>query len=164
MNRKLLSIGIAVVATLLVWWAAAQNSVATSGGGGDFDGCGTLFEGVECLLFDADSAGVYLLENYGHFRDGDRVHVAGWLDPFCITICMQGNGCIHDNTICPCDSRLGDLDGDGDVDLNDFAIFLECYTGPGVPRTPECECADLDGDNDVDFADYGVFQIVFTGD
>jgi hypothetical protein len=57
---------------------------------------------------------------------------------------------------------LGDLDGDGDTDVFDFAFMLECYTGPDVPAPLNCWPADLDRDGDVDFQDFGAFQIVFT--
>ena len=50
--------------------------------------------------------------------------------------------------------RLGDADGDGDIDLDDFAVFLACQTGsgPGLVQ-PGCEMMDFDGDGDVDEAD-----------
>ena len=57
----------------------------------------------------------------------------------------------------------GDLDGDGDVDLDDFNIFAGCMTGPDVPTTSGCEPADLHADGDVDLADFAVFQMAFTG-
>jgi cysteine-rich repeat protein len=63
----------------------------------------------------------------------------------------------------------GDLDGDGDVDLDDYAILWACLAGPGVTVPPE-GClpgqfarADLQGDNDVDLADFGAFANLFTG-
>lgn len=58
----------------------------------------------------------------------------------------------------------GDCDGNGDVDLTDFADFQLCFTGPGGgPVDPECACADFDDDDDVDLADFGGFQLSFTG-
>jgi hypothetical protein len=30
------------------------------------------------------------------------------------------------------------LDGDTDVDAGDFAIFLDCLSGPGIPPIQDC--------------------------
>jgi thiosulfate dehydrogenase len=54
----------------------------------------------------------------------------------------------------------GDLDGDGDVDLADFAEVQTCFgdgTGGG------CEYADLDGDSDVALIDVGAWVAAATG-
>jgi hypothetical protein len=64
-----------------------------------FQDWGSLILGVECVLFQADSGGVYVLDNNGNFSVGDRVQVRGTLEPSCFTICMQGDGCILNNTI-----------------------------------------------------------------
>ncbi len=64
--------------------------------------CGELVQGVECVLFLADSGGLFLLENLDGFNVGDRVEVTGCLDPGCINICLQGDGCIFQNTIGEC--------------------------------------------------------------
>ncbi|HNQ23967.1 MAG TPA: VCBS repeat-containing protein [Phycisphaerae bacterium] len=63
----------------------------------------------------------------------------------------------------------GDLDGDEDVDADDFAIFAMCLAGPQV-STPPPGCdgsdfarADLDADTDVDLKDFAGFELVFTG-
>jgi polyhydroxybutyrate depolymerase len=63
----------------------------------------------------------------------------------------------------------GELDGDGDVDLADFAVFAACFTGEGI-TVPPAGCttqqfhrADTQGDNDVDLADFTEFQAAFTG-
>lgn len=65
----------------------------------NFEDTGVLVQGVECVLFDADHGGLYVLDNYGGFSVGDRVWVSGILDPQCVTICMQGDGCIRYNVI-----------------------------------------------------------------
>jgi hypothetical protein len=63
----------------------------------------------------------------------------------------------------------GDIDGDGDVDLSDFATFALCYSGATV-TTPPSGCSpddfaasDLDSDQDVDLGDFAMFADNFTG-
>ncbi len=67
-----------------------------------FQGCGELVQGVECILFLADSGGLFLLDNLGSFGVGDRVFVTGLLDPDCLNICQEGDGCIFENSIADC--------------------------------------------------------------
>ena len=57
----------------------------------------------------------------------------------------------------------GDLDGDEDVDLDDFASFADCFDGPGGSIVTGCECSDFDGDGDVDLADYSIMMASFSG-
>ena len=70
-----------------------------------------------------------------------------------------------------CDtSNPGDYDEDGDVDLNDYAEFHACLSGPWQSDgfiTPSQDCLDVfdfDVDTDVDLEDFGAFQEVFTGE
>ena len=70
-----------------------------------------------------------------------------------------------------CDtSNPGDYDEDGDVDLNDYAEFDGCLSGPWQADdfiTPSQDCLDVfdfDVDTDVDLEDFGAFQEVFTGE
>ncbi|HNU44794.1 MAG TPA: dockerin type I domain-containing protein [Phycisphaerae bacterium] len=56
---------------------------------------------------------------------------------------------------------VADLNGDGVVDIQDFAVLADCLTGPEVPPATGCENADLDQDVDVDLADFSVFQLHF---
>ena len=56
----------------------------------------------------------------------------------------------------------GDLDGDGDVDLRDWAEFSRRFTGPKQPAIPGCERADMDRDADVDLEDFVLFQEALT--
>ncbi|HNO79665.1 MAG TPA: family 10 glycosylhydrolase [Phycisphaerae bacterium] len=53
-----------------------------------------------------------------------------------------------------------DIDDDGDVDADDFALMGPCLLGPSVnfPNGNICLDCDLDGDNDLDLIDYGIFQ------
>ena len=58
---------------------------------------------------------------------------------------------------------LGDHDGDGSVDLDDFAELDACLTGPdGEPPDATCEVFDFDCDHDVDLRDFGGFQVNFA--
>jgi hypothetical protein len=67
-----------------------------------FDDCGMLVQGVECVLFDSDNFGLYVLDYYSGYQVGDYIRVVGYLDPYCYTICMQGDGCIMVDTISDC--------------------------------------------------------------
>jgi len=68
-----------------------------------FDACGVLVDGVECVLFRADTGEVYVISNRGTFVPGDRVRVTGYIfSPPCATRCQEGSGCILGNTIEAC--------------------------------------------------------------
>jgi len=64
-------------------------------------------------------------------------------------------------------TRPGDWDQDGDVDLDDFAEFPGCMSGPWqgegfVMPSQDClDVFDLDADADVDVRDFASFQRVF---
>jgi hypothetical protein len=56
-----------------------------------------------------------------------------------------------------------DLDGDSDVDLDDFGQLQRCYTGPGVQQLdPDCAGTDLTGDGFVDEQDLARLQACAT--
>jgi hypothetical protein len=65
----------------------------------------------------------------------------------------------------------GDSNGDGQVNLTDFAVLADCLTGPcagGVCDPPLysngcCALVDMDGDGDADLTDVGLFQTEFGG-
>jgi dienelactone hydrolase len=55
----------------------------------------------------------------------------------------------------------GDLNGDGVVNVVDFAAFEPCLLGPDIAVPGGCEDADLDLDLDADLEDSAVFQLHF---
>lgn len=58
----------------------------------------------------------------------------------------------------------GDMDGDHDVDLEDWGLFQACMTAPGIPQTaPACASARLDDDQDVDADDVLRFVSCLSG-
>jgi len=120
-----------------------------------FDDCGVLVQAVECVLFQADTGGLYLLNNLDKFQVGDYVRVRGILNPSCVSICMQGNGCIEYNTISAC--LRADLDGDYNVDIDDFAILLSHWLETGCAEPDFCDGADLNRDGIVDTNDFSLF-------
>jgi len=56
-------------------------------------------------------------------------------------------------------SRLGDADGDGDVDLADFLVFAGCFD---QSIQPGCEMMDFDGNSTINMNDYDAFEDAFT--
>ncbi len=62
----------------------------------------------------------------------------------------------------------GDIDGDGDVDEDDYFIFTACMHGPDVEYVSLRRCspaqfdlADIQHDNDVDMEDYRFLSLSF---
>jgi len=51
---------------------------------------------------------------------------------------------------------LGDCDWNGMIQLNDFACFANCFTGPIGAVSVDCALFDFDADGDVDNDDYMV--------
>jgi len=58
----------------------------------------------------------------------------------------------------------GDGNGDGDTDLSDVAVFVDCLTGPGQAAPVPCRCLlDADDDEDIDLADFSALQTCVGG-
>jgi len=109
-------IGSIVWAALAVAGAVAQSN--QTGGAGQsgqaalspVDECGVLVQGESCVLFEG-GGGRYVVPDTGHFRVGDAVRVVGTLDPNCVTICKDADGCIrggtlYDPALFPCGTRV----------------------------------------------------------
>ena len=97
--------------TLFALALLASNAASQS----TFDACGTIVPGVTCpKLFQPDAGGLYvLIADLTPYSIGDHLHVVGPIDPGCITICMQGNGCITPSVIEPCSPATDLCYGDG---------------------------------------------------
>jgi hypothetical protein len=50
-----------------------------------------------------------------------------------------------------------DCDGDGDIDVADFACFADCMSGPLQDPSPDCTRFDLATDGHVDLMDFAHF-------
>ena len=101
-----------------------------------FTDCGELVQGVECVLFLADAGGLFLLDNLGGFNVGDQVEVTGRLDPGCFTICLEGDGCIFQNTIADC---VIDDCSSFTCGQNNNKVLL-CHVPPGNPGNAHTIC------------------------
>lgn len=58
---------------------------------------------------------------------------------------------------------FADLDGDEDIDVDDFDDFAGFMNGPDMPVSGIALDADLQADGSVDLKDFAQFQICFTG-
>lgn len=138
--------------SLFVGSSANAQPVGTS-----FDECGVIVDGVECVLFSADS-GLLLVVNLAGFSVGDNVRVVGTYEPFCITICQQGDGCIFDEDVTPCGGLdpefvRGDLNDDGNVDIADPVALLAALFVAGTPPIPCQDSQDGNDDGGIDISD-----------
>ena len=90
---------------------------------------------------------------------GSYTHTAIWGSPGQDVHGTLGSAIV---TIVSCGTA--DSDADGDVDLDDYAIFADCMGGPGVTATSTCRCVfDFESDGDVDLADFDEFAANFSG-
>lgn len=63
--------------------------------------CGTLIEGVECVLLAGNNGGLYIVNTAG-YPVGACICVTGPYDAMCASYCQQGDGCIYNTTATPC--------------------------------------------------------------
>jgi hypothetical protein len=78
-------------------------------------------------------------------------------------VSFRASGTVQGQVFVP-EQTPGDINGDGVVDLADFAEWPGCVTGPGNgPYGAGCGLFDFTGDMDVDLYDFAMFQEHFTG-
>jgi probable HAF family extracellular repeat protein len=56
-----------------------------------------------------------------------------------------------------------DFDDNGQTGLEDYAVFHDCLTGPGIPVDDSCRACDVDRDGAVDLRDTQYLQWAFGG-
>ncbi len=65
-----------------------------------------------------------------------------------------------------CDCVCGDLTGDNQIDLGDFATLAVCFgstvANPTACSLVETRCSDLNGDGQVDLGDFATFAVIFN--
>ena len=78
-------------------------------------------------------------------------------------IVLPGDIVRLDIDLCAIDIGPGDMDGDGDIDQNDFSLFAFCMQGPGATFAAGnfCLSGDADADRDDDLLDFASFQRAF---
>ncbi|MBP7933041.1 MAG: SUMF1/EgtB/PvdO family nonheme iron enzyme [Phycisphaerae bacterium] len=55
-----------------------------------------------------------------------------------------------------------DANGCPPTGIQDFELFVACFSGPVIPYREKCADWDLDVDGDVDQSDFGIFQLRFV--
>jgi hypothetical protein len=108
-----------LLATSIPVWAQSGTTTSQPTGTGGLqpiDACGTLVEGAGCVLFEG-GGGTFVITPSGDFHFGDAVRVVGTIDPHCITICHDNDGCIrgavlYDPAVLPCGTALPNFPGD----------------------------------------------------
>jgi hypothetical protein len=58
--------------------------------------------------------------------------------------------------------QLGDFDGDGHADIEDFDLLAACLMGPDEGVSSGCECVDVVADGQIDSGDFAAFQVLYT--
>jgi hypothetical protein len=88
------------------YWMACDQ-IAPGCTQGYFNQCGVLVRVGDCVFFDADGGGRYLLFDYYDFEVGDRVRVRDLLISPCLTVvCSPPDGCINYAIVSYCDETF----------------------------------------------------------
>jgi hypothetical protein len=118
---------------------------------------------------DAGFEACLLIEDYWanphYHQPSDSVDTPDYIDyEYATNNTRAVVGYLVDNAGVNVDIPDGDYDADGDVDSDDYDVFVGCFTGPGgPPAASACDFFDLDTDGDVDCADWDLLSAVWTG-
>ncbi|MFQ5413774.1 MAG: dockerin type I domain-containing protein [Phycisphaerae bacterium] len=126
----------------------------------------SFFDGKWRMSFENDMGGFFQLDVTDLVREGvayDEPHLFLRFSTVTSDIFAMGTIGISDPTLIITTAVAADLDADGDVDLNDAALFQNCFTGQGAAVPPACEPADLNADGAVDLTDHALFLTATTG-
>ena len=159
--------------------SAGAESIAVDLNGVDM---GSVFTGdlTDCPEVPDIDEIIISAENFNSIVSGGdaviHMEATQWVNPdYCndptfitVTITYEAIGSSLDCNLTggPDECELGDIDGDGRLDLSDLSGFADCFTGP-CPTTPCnptlysdrcCALTDLDSDGDADLADWAAFQ------
>ena len=127
-----------------------------------FSGCGTITFGIECPLFVGDEGGAFLLIGVPGATIGNRLHVTGIVDPFCISFCFAT--CLEAEFF---EDATADLNCDGVVNGIDLGQLLANWSIPA--GSPGCGggiglcTSDLNLDGVVDGLDLGLLLASWSG-
>ena len=83
-----------------------------------------------------------------------------------VYLSMELGGADGDHPVSPGSANAGDgdFDDNGVVDMSDFAVLQDCFTGPdNGPPDSGCDAGDFDADDDVDATDFTLFIDLFAG-
>ncbi len=134
----LASLRLSLLSLVLTAFASPANAQSAVGLG--FEGCGTMVDGVECVMFAADSGSLYLLNSPVPVALGDRIRVVGVIDVTCITFCQQG-ACLNASVVEACPTATAACSGDG----GDQAGCTNCPCGNNAPLGSAGGCLNSTG-------------------
>ena len=116
-----------------------------------------MISGADAIDWNRDGD-IDIITGQGHGGSGLRLYERDFIEDFIngtppiVTVGQTEHKCVR-----------ADIDGDGDVDQEDFGLMQICLSGTSVPREIGCEYADFDNDLAVDENDVAIFRACVTG-